>query len=68
MVRLFVDNKDQVTILEYLLTVYKIEYDVELDDGRWGIKPPYLTVYGVPIDEQRAYDWIKSRQEDCCCE
>lgn len=68
MVKLFVKDLGQVTILEYLLATHGVEYDVELDDGRWGIDPPYLTVYGAPLDERRSIRWIRSQQEGCYCE
>ena len=58
MVSLLVDNLVQMTLLEQALINAGIKYDVELDDGRYGIKPPYLLVYGVPLDEVRALKWI----------
>lgn len=68
MVKLFVKDLEQVTILEYLLETYNIEHSVELDDGKWGIQPPYLTVYGAPLDEKRSIRWIRRHEEDCYCE
>ena len=61
MVTLFVDDTDQLTMLEYLLMQAKIEYEVKQSDGRYGIETPYLIVYGVPLDEKRAYYWIKEQ-------
>ena len=68
MVKLFVDDLEQVTILEYLLTANGIDYEVALNDGKWGIESPYLVVYGAPLDEKRSIRWIKGKQEDCYCE
>ena len=59
MVTLFVSDLEQVTLLEYILMRYKIEYTKELDDGRYGLLTPYIKVYEVPLDEGRAYNWIK---------
>ena len=58
MVKLFVDDLDRITVLEYLLYTYHIEYEVELSDGKYGLQAPYLLVYGVPLDEKRAMRWI----------
>lgn len=65
MVTLYVDNLDQVTILEYLLGTHGIDYEVKQNDGRFGLTAPYLLVYGAPLDEKRAIRWIRGRQEDC---
>ncbi len=59
MVTLFVKDQKQISMLEYLLIQAHIDYKTELDDGRYGIVPPYIKVYGVPLDEKRALDWIK---------
>lgn len=58
MVLLMVDNLAQITMLENALLTAKIEYELGIDDGRYGIKPPYLLVYGAPLDELRALKWI----------
>lgn len=68
MVTLFVDDLDQLTALEYLLFTYGIEHMIELNDGRFGLSSPYLLVYGVPLDEKRAFKWITSEKGDCYCE
>ena len=68
MVTLVVDDREQLTILEYLLETNGIDYKVALDDGRYGLQTPYLLVYGAPLDEQRAVQWIRYREEECCCE
>ena len=59
MVTLFVSDLDQVTMLEYMLFVNGIDHHIKLNDGRFGLPSPYLMVYGVPLDEKRAFAWIK---------
>lgn len=59
MVTLFVSDLDQITMLEYALLRSNIDYTKKLDDGRYGIATPYIKVYEVPLDEQRAFKWIK---------
>ena len=61
MITLFVSDLEQVTMLEYVLMRSNIEYTKELDDGRYGILTPYIKVYEVPLDEQRAFNWIKEK-------
>lgn len=68
MVTLVVGDLEQITILEYLLTVHGIEFKTELDDGRYGLETPYLLVYNAPLDARRAIKWIMHREEDCYCE
>ena len=68
MVKLLVDDLEQITILEYLLLLNGIDYETEVSDGRHGIKAPYLLVYGAPLDERKSIRWIMSRSEDCCSE
>lgn len=58
MVSLFVDNFSQKTLLEQALINAGIKYTVEIDYGRYGINPPYLLVYGAPLDELRAFKWL----------
>ena len=62
MVTLFVKDTKQISTLEYLLIQARIDHRTELDDGRYGIEPPYIKVYGVPLDEKRALDWIKENR------
>ena len=64
MVKLFVDDLDQLTILEYLLFTHGIDHEIELNKGRFGIQSPYLTVYGVPLDEKRAIRWVRGHGKD----
>jgi hypothetical protein len=68
MVTLFVDDLDQLTILEYLLFTYGIDHNIELNDGRYGIQAPFLLVYGVPLDEKRSIRWILGQSRECYCE
>lgn len=58
MVSLLVDDLTQMTLLEQALIIAGIKYDINLDDGRYGLKAPYLLVYGAPLDEVRALKWI----------
>lgn len=58
MVKLFVDDLDQLTMLEYLLFTYSIDHEIALNEGRFGMQSPYLLVHGVPLDEKRAMRWI----------
>ena len=68
MVKLVVDDLEQMTILEYMLQANRIKYERTLDDCRFGIPTPYLLVYGVPLDEERAMKWIDYTQEELICE
>lgn len=61
MVQLFVDDLKQMTLLEQALINAGINYEIDLDYGRYGIKPPYLLVYNAPLDELRALKWIGER-------
>lgn len=61
MVTLFVSDLNQITMLEFLMMKCNIKYTRELDDGRYGLNPPYIKVYEVPLDEQRAFNWIKEK-------
>lgn len=59
MVKLCVDDFDQVTDLEWLLEKNNIDYVLELSHVQNGIRPPYLVVSGVPLDYSRSIKWIK---------
>lgn len=59
MVTLFVNDLDQMTALEYALICANIPYKLELDNNTYGIGLPYIKVYDVPLDEARAFKWIK---------
>ena len=68
MIKLLVDDLDQLTILEYLLFTHGIDHEIELNDGRYGIPSPCLLVYGAPLDEKRAIRWALHRLEEHYCE
>lgn len=57
MVKLVLENLDQVTILEDMLNEANIVYEVAVQSKK-GWKPPYLEVNGVPLDLNRAKKWI----------
>lgn len=59
MVTLYVNDLDQLTMLEYALINANIPYTTKVDDRKYGIEPPYIKVYEVPLDERRALCWIK---------
>lgn len=64
MIKLVVNDYEQVTILEYALMHKNIHYEIELAEQSIGITPPYLIVDGVPLDSYRAMNWIKERTEN----
>ena len=59
MVKLVVDDFDQITILEDMLEKADIAYELELANKRYGLRPPFLIVKGVPLDMAGAITWIK---------
>lgn len=59
MVKLIVDDSEQITMLEYALTSAGIDYELIISDGEYGIKPPHLVLHGVPIDELRSFKWLE---------
>lgn len=59
MVKLMVEDFDQISILENMLERNNISFELELSDGSYGIRPPFLIVSGVPLDMGRATKWIK---------
>ena len=62
MVKLIVDDYEQITTLEHFLTQNNIAYDIELAEFRnYGFRPPHLIVDGVPLDFNRSLKWIKER-------
>ena len=61
MVELVVNNFDYVSKLEWKLNKTNIEYQVCIDMGHYGFKPPYLVVGGVPLDNKRSLKWIEER-------
>lgn len=63
MVKLIVEDFDQMSILESALMDADIEYSIEEQDRSYGIKPPHLIVDGVPLDMGRALNWIKEHSK-----
>ena len=47
------------TVLEQELQKANIEYQLCLDLGHYGFRPPYLVVDGVPLDNKRSMIWVK---------
>ena len=59
MIKLIVDDYEQVTILEEMLMDFNVSYNIELNDKRYGLKSPFLIVGGVPLDFGRSVKWIE---------
>lgn len=66
MVKLVLDNIDQVSILELELEKHNIPYEKVDNQFRTfkPLPPPYLLVYGVPLDLERSLKWIKEQSEN----
>ena len=58
MIKLIVDNTNQVSILEAMLIEHGIDYTVEERTSKGAINPPYLIVHGAPLDFAHAIRWI----------
>ncbi|MBR5296824.1 MAG: hypothetical protein IKU29_03030 [Parabacteroides sp.] len=63
MVTLVVNNIEQMTLLELALLCKGISFDMEIRIDN-PLKPPYLIVDGVPLDEPRAFEWIRTYRKD----
>lgn len=65
MVKLVLDNVDQISILEVELEKHNIPYERVSNQFRTfkPLPPPYLLVYGVPLDLERSLKWIKEQSE-----
>ena len=61
MVKLIVDDFDQITTLEYLLTQNNISFELELSEKSYGFRPPHLIVDGVPLDFNRSMKWLRGQ-------
>ena len=61
MIILCLKDTQQITFLECALLDAGIDYKIEEDNGRYGIPPPYLIVYGAPIGEKQAFKWISQQ-------
>ena len=59
MVKLIVDDYEQITTLEWMLMANDIPHEISLKESDYGIKPPYLIVDGVPLDFNRSIRWIR---------
>lgn len=59
MVKLIVDDFEQITMLEWMLVTNNIHHEISLNESNNGIKPPYLIVDGVPLDFNRSLKWLK---------
>ena len=66
MVKLIVNNLEQITILEYLLIKQNIQFFAELegDTNDYGLIPPYMIVDSVPLDFNRSLKWIKEHENN----
>lgn len=60
MVELYTSDFEE-TVLEQELQKADIEYQLCLDLGHYGFRPPYLVVDGVPLDTKRAIIWAKEQ-------
>ena len=63
MVKLIVNDYDQITTLEYWLTQKNIPFELELSEKSYGFRSPYLIVDGVPLDFNRSLKWLKGQGE-----
>ena len=63
MVRLVLDDVDQLSLLETELIANNIPYERVSNQFRTfkPLPPPYLLVYGVPLDLERSLKWIKEQ-------
>ena len=61
MVKLIVDDLEQITTLEWMLMAQDIPHEISLNESNNGIRPPYLVVDGVPLDFNRSLKWLKGR-------
>ena len=64
MIKLVVDDTSQITFLEAALMLANIEYETAIYEDVYDIVLPYILVYGVPLDENRAIEWIKEQSDN----
>lgn len=64
MVKLVVNNFDEVSVLQQCLNEANIDYQICFNMGHCGIEPPYIIVHGVRLDENRAKRWIKENSKN----
>lgn len=53
MIKLVVDDSFQKIMVDSALNTLGIRCDVVVDDKKYGIRPPYTIVDGVPLDMTR---------------
>ena len=64
MVKLVLDDCDQISILENMLTVMNIEFDkISTQNHFPPLTPPFLLVNGVPLDFNRSLKWLKEQEQ-----
>jgi hypothetical protein len=65
MVELVLDDVDRMSLLEMELIENNIPYERVSNQFRTfkPLTPPYLLVYGVPLDFERSLKWIKEKCE-----
>ena len=61
MVKLIVEDFEQICILEQCLIAQDIPYEIELADNFRILKSPYFIVDGVPLDFDRSIKWLKEQ-------
>lgn len=59
---LVIDESLNCIRLAWVLMWSNIEYSVQKNDGRHGLKAPYLIVNGAPLDWERSVKWIEEQQ------
>lgn len=61
MVRLVLEDVDQISILEQELIAHKVPYERVSNQFRKfkPLPPPYLLIHGVPLDLERSLRWIR---------
>ena len=65
MVELVTYYPGQINMLEWLLIINHIEYEVKTPkQGTHNIGTPYLIVDGVPLDIDRATKWIEEKVKE----
>ena len=66
MVRLVLDDLDQLSLLELELIKQNIPYELVSNQSQKlkPLPPPYLLVHGVPLDFERSLKWIKENSEN----
>lgn len=61
MVKLILNDSNQVSMVELALINSGIKYEVDIAEIEYGITPPCLIVDGVPLDLEHALKWIGER-------